>query len=104
MRILVLLGVLAAPPLVGATAVANMPGSAGFVIALGAALIMMRDAVLICLMMLRHWRLFGRELFLIEESGRERWVDAFELRAIRVPCHVRRREFRLYLLDPPVPD
>jgi hypothetical protein len=81
-----------------------MPGSAGFVIALGASLIMMRDAVLICLMMLRHWQLFGRELFLIEENGRERWVDALELRAIRVPCHVRRREFRLYLLDPPAPE
>jgi hypothetical protein len=97
---LILLAILLAPPVVGGIAVSNLSGAGGFCIALGASLLMMRDALLICMILMRRWQLFGRDLFLIEVQGRHRWVDAHELRSIRVPCTVRRREFRPHFLDP----
>jgi hypothetical protein len=51
------------------------------------------------MILMRRWQLFGRDLFLVELDGHRRWVDAFELKAIRVPCKIRRREFRPYFLD-----
>jgi hypothetical protein len=99
MRTFVLLAIFVTPGLVGASAVANMPGPTGFLVALAASLIMMHEAVLICLMMMERWQHFGRDYFLIEENGRQRWVDGVELRSIRVPCRIRRREFRLDLFD-----
>jgi hypothetical protein len=100
MRTFALLGILLTPVLVCISAVANMPGPVGFVIALGGSLIMMREAVLICLMMMQRWQHFGRDYFLIEENGRQRWVDQVELLSLRVPCEIRRREFRLDFFDP----
>jgi hypothetical protein len=99
MRTFALLAILATPVLVCISAVANMPGLWGFLVAVGASAVMMREAVLICLMMMRHWRMFGRDYFLIEENGRERWVDWGELRSLPRSCEVRRREFRLHLFD-----
>jgi hypothetical protein len=99
MRTFALLGVLVTPVLVCISAVAKMPGPAGFVVAVGASLILMREAVLICLMMMQRWQHFGRDYFLIEENGRQRWVDKAELLSLRVPCEIRRREFRLDLFD-----
>ena len=99
MQGLILLGILAAPPVVGSVAVMSLPGAAGFVIALAASLAMLREAVIICMILMRRWQLFGRDLFLIKEGGRQRWVDAMELKSIRAPCQVCRREFRPYLLD-----
>lgn len=96
---LILLAILAVPPLIGSVAVVNLPGPVGFCIALAGSLVMLREAVLICMILMRHWQVFGRDLFLIEEGGRRRWVDAMELKAIRVPCTVRDREFRPYFLD-----
>ena len=100
MRTLALLGIFVTPMLVCISAAVKMPGPAGFAVAVGASLIMMREAVLICLMMMRRWQHFGRDYFLIEESGRQRWVDQVELLSLRVPCEIRRREFRLDLFDP----
>lgn len=99
MRTFALLAILITPVLVGISGAANMPNPVGIAVALGAAAVMMREAVLICLMMMRHWRMFGRDYFLIEENGRERWVDWGELQSLREPCQVRRREFRLDLFD-----
>jgi len=99
MQILILLAVLAMPPLVGSVTVANLPGPAGFVIALAASLYMLRDALQICLMLMRHWQLFGRDMFLIEQNGHHRWVDAFELKSMRVPCRIRRQEFHPFIDD-----
>jgi hypothetical protein len=100
MRTFALLGILVTPVLVGISAAAKMPGPAGFAVAFLATLVMLREAVLICLMMMRHWQHFGRDFFLIDEGGRERWVDRVELMSLRTPCEVRRQEFRLHLFDP----
>jgi hypothetical protein len=99
MQALILLAILAVPPLTGSIAVAQWPGPAGFVIALGASLFMLRDALQICMMLMRRWQLFGRDMFLIEQKGRHRWVDAFELKSMQVPCRVQRQEFRPSFLD-----
>ena len=99
MQALILLAILLVPPIAGSVAVMRLEGPLGFCIALAASLVLMREAILICMMLMRRWQLFGRDLFLIEENGRRRWVDAFELKAIRVPCKVRGREFRPYFLD-----
>ncbi|MCC6948689.1 MAG: hypothetical protein IT539_13060 [Bradyrhizobiaceae bacterium] len=94
MQILILVAVLAVPPLVGSLTVANLPGPVGFIISLAASLYMLRDALHICMMLMRHWQLFGRDMFLIEQGGRHRWVDVFELQSMQMPCRVRRQEFR----------
>jgi hypothetical protein len=96
---LILLGLLGLPPLIGSVAVMRLEGPIGFCIALAASLVLMREAVLVCMILMRRWQLFGRDLFLVELDGHRRWVDAFELKAIRVPCKIRRREFRPYFLD-----
>jgi hypothetical protein len=94
MKPLLLLAILAGPAAIGSIAVLRMEGPVGFVIALICSLIMLRDAILICMMLMRHWQLFGRDLFLVEENGRHRWVDVFELTAMPKPCRVRARRFR----------
>src|SRR5262245_27649238 len=99
MQPILLLAIIVAPAVIGSIAVMNLPGPLGFCIALAASFIMMRDSLLICMLLMRHWQLFGRDLFLIEIDGRHRWVDARELKALRVPCRVRRQEFRPYLFD-----
>jgi len=100
MRTLALLAIVATPVLIGIDAVIKMPGPAGFAVAVGASLVMLREAVLICLMMMRHWQHFGRDFFLIAENGRERWVDRVELMSLGSRCEVLRQEFRLDLFDP----
>lgn len=100
MKALTLLALLAAPPVAGAVAVTRLEGPWGFVIVLALTLLMLRESILICMILMRRWQLFGRDLFLIELDGRHRWVDAQELKAIPVPCRIRRREFRPDLLDP----
>jgi hypothetical protein len=101
MQGLLLLAILTLPPVIGSIAVLRLDGAIGFCIALAASLILMREAVLICMILMRRWQLFGRELFLIDENGRRRWVDARELKSIRVPCKVRRRKFHPDFFDPP---
>jgi hypothetical protein len=96
---ILLLAIALVPAVIGSIAVTNLPGPVGFCIALAAGLMMMRDALLICMILMRRWQLFGRDLFLIEVDGRHRWVDAHELKALRVACRVRRQEFRPYLFD-----
>lgn len=93
MKALILLAVLSSPPVIGSIAVSRLEGPAGFVLALACSMILMRDAVLIGMILMRRWQLFGRDLFLVEQNGRHRWVDAFELRAMQ-PCRVRARQFR----------
>ena len=58
-----------------------------------AARTLLREATLICMILMRHWQFLGRDLFLIEQNGRHRWVDAFELKEIRQPCRVRAQQF-----------
>jgi hypothetical protein len=99
MQAILILAIAAAPAVIGSVAVTHMPGAIGFCVALGAALLMMRDCLIICMILMRRWQLFGRDLFLIEIDGRHHWVDARELKAMRVPCRIRRQEFRPYLLD-----
>jgi hypothetical protein len=94
MKALLLLAIMASPPLIGSIAVSRLEGPVGFVIALVCSLIMLRDAILICMILMRHWQLFGRDLFLIEQDGRHRWVDVFELTAMPKPCRIRARQFR----------
>ena len=92
-RALILLAVMASPALIGSLAVSLLQGSTGFVIALFASMILLREATLICMILMRHWQFLGRDLFLIEQNGRHRWVDAFELKEIRQPCRVRAQQF-----------
>jgi hypothetical protein len=92
-RALVLLAVMVSPAAIGSLAVSLLPGSFGFIVALVASMILMREATLICMMLMRHWQFFGRDLFLIEQNGRHRWVDVFELKEIPQPCRVRARQF-----------
>jgi len=94
MKALILPTVLASPAVIGSVAVARIEGPGGFVLALAISLILMREATLICMILMRRWQLFGRDLFLIEQNGRHRWVDAFELKSMSEPCRVRAREFR----------
>lgn len=100
MQALILLAIMAAPPVIGSTAVTNQPGPVGFLLALAASLVMLRDALQICMILMRRWQLFGRDLFLIEQNGRHRWVDALELKSMQMPFRVRRQEFRPLFLDP----
>lgn len=94
MRTLILLSLLVAPGVIGAIAVTRLEGSIGFVLALAVSLYLMREAVLCCMILMRRWQVFGRDLFLIEQEGRHRWVDVFELKSIREPCHIRAQRFR----------
>jgi hypothetical protein len=94
MKALLLLAIMAYPPFVGSVAITRLEGAAGFVIVLVLSLVLLREAILICMILMRHWQLFGRDLFLIEQNGRHRWVDAFELKEMREPCRIRAREFR----------
>ena len=48
----------------------------------------------ICMILMRRWQIFGRDLFLIEQNGRHRWVDAFELNLMPDRCRVRAQQFR----------
>lgn len=100
MRALILLALLASPALIGSIAVTRLPGGAGFVISLVFSFILLREAILICMILMRRWQLFGREIFLIEQNGRHRWVDAFELRSLPEPRRVRAQEFRPHFLRP----
>ena len=92
-RALILLAVIVSPAIIGSLAVSLLQGSIGFIVALVASLILMREAILICMILMRHWQFFGRDLFLIEQNGRHRWVDVFELQEIRQPCRVRAQQF-----------
>lgn len=92
-RASILLILMASPAVIGSLAVSLLTGPAGFVIALIAALALQREATLICMMLMRHWQFFGRDLFLIEQNGRHRWVDVFELKEIRQPCRIRAQQF-----------
>ena len=94
MKALLLLAVMAYPPFAGSVAVARLEGAAGFIIALVLSLLLLREAILICMILMRRWQLFGRDLFLVEQNGRHRWVDALELKSMPEPCRVRAREFR----------
>ncbi len=99
MKALLLLAIVSYPPFVGSVAVARFEGAIGFVIVLTLSMVLLREALLICMILMRHWQLFGRDLFLIEQDGRHRWVDAFELKEIREPCRVRAREFHPDILQ-----
>jgi hypothetical protein len=99
MKALLLLAVMAYPPFAGSVAVARLEGAAGFIIALVLSLLLLREAILICMILMRRWQLFGRDLFLIEENGRHRWVDAFELKSLQ-PCRVRAQVFHPDILQP----
>ena len=92
-RASVLLAVMAGPPVIGSLAVLAWEGPAGFVTALFASLVMLREAMLICMILMRHWQFLGRDLFLIEQNGRHRWVDVFELKKMRQPCRIRAQQF-----------
>ncbi len=92
-RALILLAVLVSPAVIGSLAVSLLQGSMGFVIALFASMILLREAILICMILMRHWQFLGRDLFLIEQNGRHRWVDVFELKEIRQPCRIRAQQF-----------
>ena len=92
-RTLILLAVLASPAVIGSLAVSLLEGPAGFVIALFASMVLLREAILICMILMRHWQFFGRDLFLIEQNGRRRWVDAFELKEMRQPCRIHAQQF-----------
>jgi hypothetical protein len=94
MKPLLLLAILVSPAAIGSIAVSRLEGPAGFVLALVCSLIMLRDAILACMILMRRWQLFGRDLFLIEQNGRHRWVDVFELSAMPKPCRIRARQFR----------
>jgi hypothetical protein len=94
MKVLVLLALMTTPALAGSVAVTRLDGSAGFVIALVFSMVLLREAILICMILMRRWQLFGRDLFLIEQDGRHRWVDALELKSMPETCRVRAREFR----------
>jgi hypothetical protein len=94
MRTLILLSILVAPGVVGAITVGRIDGPAGFVLALAVSLYLMREATQICMILMRRWQVFGRDLFLIEQGGRHRWVDVFELKSMREPCKVRAQQFR----------
>jgi len=92
-RALVLLVLMVSPAVIGSLAVSRLEGSAGFVIALFASLVLLREAMLICMILMRRWQFLGRDLFLIEQNGRHRWVDVFELKEIRQPCRIRAQQF-----------
>ena len=94
MKVLLLLAVMTSPALAGSVAVTRLEGAGGFVIALVFSMVLLREAILICMILMRRWQLFGRDLFLVEQNGRHRWVDALELKSIPKPCRVRAREFR----------
>lgn len=94
MKALLLLAILASPAVAGSIAVTRLEGPVGFVIALVFSMILLREAILICMILMRHWQVFGRDVFLIEQNGRHRWVDAFELKSMPRPCRVRARQFR----------
>ena len=93
MKALILLVVMASPAVIGSLTVVQLGKPVGFVIALAVSMVLLREAVLICMMLMRHWQLFGCDRFLIEENGRHRWVDVFELTAMRRPCRIRARQF-----------
>lgn len=99
MKALALLAILAVPAVSGSIAVTRLEGPVGFIIVLVLTLLMLRESILLCMILMRRWQLFGRDLFLIEEAGRHRWVDAQELKAIPVPCRIRQREFRPDFFD-----
>jgi hypothetical protein len=92
-RAFILLAVMVTPALIGSLAVMQLEGGAGFVVTLFASLVLMREATLICMILMRHWQFLGRDYFLIEQNGRHRWVDVFELVEIRQPCRIRARQF-----------
>lgn len=92
-RAMILVAIMASPAAIGSIAVARLDGSAGFVSALAASLVMMREATLICMILMRRWQFLGRDYFLIEENGHHRWVDVFELKEIRQPCRIRAQHF-----------
>ena len=94
MKALLLLAILASPAVAGSIAVTRLEGPVDFVIALVFSMILLREAILICMILMRHWQVFGRDVFLIEQNGRHRWVDAFELKSMPRPCRVRARQFR----------
>jgi hypothetical protein len=100
MKALLLLTIISYPPLVGSVAVARFEGSLGFIVVLALSLVLLREAILICMILMRHWQLFGRDLFLIEQNGRHRWVDAVELKSMSEPFRVRACEFRPDILHP----
>jgi hypothetical protein len=97
---LILLALLVSPAVIGSLAVARLEGPAGFVLVLAASLIMFREAALACMILMRRWQYLGRDLFLIEQRGRHRWVDALELKSMPEPCRVRAQEFRPHFMHP----
>jgi hypothetical protein len=101
MKALLLIAILVSPALIGSVAVSRLEGPSGFIVALAVSMILLREAMLICMILMRHWQLFGQDLFLIEQNGRHRWVDAIELKAMSRPFRVRAREFRPAFLQPP---
>ncbi len=100
MRLSILIALLASPAVIGSVTVARLDGASGFLIALFASLVLFREALLICMILMRRWQMFGREFFLIEQNGRHRWVDAFELKSMPKPCRVRAQEFRPHFMRP----
>ena len=101
MKALLLLAILISPAIAGSIAVTRLEGATGFVIALVFSMILMREATLICMILMRRWQIFGRDLFLVEQNGRHRWVDAFELKSMPRPCRVRARRFRPDFMQSP---
>jgi hypothetical protein len=94
MKVLLLIAILVSPAVIGSFAVMRLEGPSGFIIALVFSMILLREAILICMILMRRWQLFGRDLFLIEQNGRHRWVDVREMKSMSEPCRVRAREFR----------
>jgi hypothetical protein len=57
MKRLVLIAVMAAPPLIGSIAVGNTEGSANFLMVLFFSFLMFRESLKICLILMRRWRM-----------------------------------------------
>lgn len=57
MKRMALIGLMAAPFVIGGIAVGNTEGSANFLIVLVFSFLMFRECVKICLILMRHWRM-----------------------------------------------
>jgi hypothetical protein len=57
MRLLMLIGIMAAPFVIGSVAVGNTEGSANFLMVLFFSFLMFREALKICLLLMYRWRM-----------------------------------------------
>lgn len=61
MKLLILIGVMAAPFVIGSIAVGNTEGSANFLMVLFFSFLMFRESVNICLILMRRWRMIEQK-------------------------------------------